>query len=868
MKQITTEDVNQIFKEIYNNIINSDRSFDIEFISKLITNKLIAIYDAETCELKTINKDEDRINTLSFSLKEKDDTITADLITIEKRFGKKTTQSQGSLISSILDEKQNDNIHIFSWWGDEKDNHNESFRRFVQIKSNEKKINKKSTEQYLRNIPSGKISNFIILTISLPIEISEEENNKASFKKYKINFCLHLHNVNNHTTNLSEINEITLSLKEILNLLSIPIYNAIYFKYVNQEVEIANKIKEINLSADSFEYVLEQIAIHFGEKLNSALNTIWYYDKENNLLGLHSYLYNSKNSGNKFFTIKDIEEIIKNFNIPKLLKRNTSIMGKLINKSDPYWKEENNINKFWIKESDINMLDDYKWKEVNDNIKTKQFIAIPIRSQINNDEDIIAIIGFHPNLTENDFDKMSFIYFRNFIEQILPTIHYFIEKKFSNNAKELAEGIRKIILSNQEIAFKELVKIIKKILNAEACSIFEARFQFEDNKGVFLIETTDESTKARKMIGKKIYEIDNNSITGYVAQSKKPIIINDVMNVVKYYSAILNNSTVFIENTLEQKHNSYIAVPTILGNDNNDSFYIIRCINKINKSNNMISDLFNEQDKNLLLYAGTIVESYRNILKVISERNHMLEMINHEIENPIASIRNKTISISNLINSNKYRLTEVLGNEKLDKLIEKIDDINSLINFFKYINYHTFELSRLLSGKKIDILCTEFNLLKTIKNVIYWMRPHLSDYDLNSSDILFKKFNPNVCVNIDINHFIQVIYNLINNALKYKDGSMKTEIEIEYCETKDNLELKFKDWGIGIDEVTSNNIFKLGYKSKYSIENKIKGNGFGLYLSKKLLNANGLNIYLSNYSKPTTFTIIIPIKYVSISNLN
>ncbi|MEH2112735.1 sensor histidine kinase [Nostoc sp.] len=104
----------------------------------------------------------------------------------------------------------------------------------------------------------------------------------------------------------------------------------------------------------------------------------------------------------------------------------------------------------------------------------------------------------------------------------------------------------------------------------------------------------------------------------------------------------------------------------------------------------------------------------------------------------------------------------------------------------------------------------------------------------------------------------QVIYNLLINAIKYAEkdpGQFK--ILLEASEYKENLMIKFKDWGIGVVEEDVNKIFEEGFRSLDAIK-KVGGSGLGLSISIAIIQQLGGSLKLVNNSKPTEFHLILP----------
>lgn len=98
-----------------------------------------------------------------------------------------------------------------------------------------------------------------------------------------------------------------------------------------------------------------------------------------------------------------------------------------------------------------------------------------------------------------------------------------------------------------------------------------------------------------------------------------------------------------------------------------------------------------------------------------------------------------------------------------------------------------------------------------------------------------------------------VLYNLINNAIKFRTPGKPPEILVSTFMEKDIIVLSVRDNGIGIDESKTEGIF-LKYKR---LDNDIEGSGIGLYLVKEIVSKAGGEIEVVSNPNGTEFKIYI-----------
>ena len=140
---------------------------------------------------------------------------------------------------------------------------------------------------------------------------------------------------------------------------------------------------------------------------------------------------------------------------------------------------------------------------------------------------------------------------------------------------------------------------------------------------------------------------------------------------------------------------------------------------------------------------------------------------------------------------------------------------------------------------------------------------------LNTKKIinLFSQFpeEKNVSLIADKERLLEVISNIMDNAIKFieKEGSIYFHVKVEETENNDDNDfangshvlITIKDIGVGISEEIFLRLFT-GFASK-----SINGTGLGLYISKSIIEAHGGKIWAENNKNGNgaTFTIRLPL---------
>ena len=127
------------------------------------------------------------------------------------------------------------------------------------------------------------------------------------------------------------------------------------------------------------------------------------------------------------------------------------------------------------------------------------------------------------------------------------------------------------------------------------------------------------------------------------------------------------------------------------------------------------------------------------------------------------------------------------------------------------------------------------------------------------SSITIETHTQDTSILADTFHFTNLVYNLLDNAVKYCDD--KPEIIIRLSKENQVLKLEFIDNGIGISNKNLSFIFDKFYRIPTEKSNEVNGFGLGLYYVKKICNLHHWKISAANNrEKGITITILIPEK--------
>ena len=233
--------------------------------------------------------------------------------------------------------------------------------------------------------------------------------------------------------------------------------------------------------------------------------------------------------------------------------------------------------------------------------------------------------------------------------------------------------------------------------------------------------------------------------------------------------------------------------------------------------------------------------------KKISEmKNDFVHNMTHEFKTPIS-----TISIAAQMLSDKSvnkdagtyeRLGDVINNETR-RLRFQVEKVLQMSLFDR--NNIALKLQELDANELIDSVIQTFSLKVTQSG--------------GTLDTRLEAYNP--FVNVDEMHFTNVIFNLLDNAFKYRREDEPLRLEVAtWNQGEDYLCVSIKDNGIGIQKVDLKRIFEKFYRVHTGNKHNVKGFGLGLTYVKKMIDLHHGTIKVtSEIGQGTKFIITLPI---------
>jgi PAS domain S-box-containing protein len=227
-----------------------------------------------------------------------------------------------------------------------------------------------------------------------------------------------------------------------------------------------------------------------------------------------------------------------------------------------------------------------------------------------------------------------------------------------------------------------------------------------------------------------------------------------------------------------------------------------------------------------------------------NSKSEFLANMSHELRTPLNSI----IGFSDLL------LEKVFG-ELNEKQLRYVSNISTSGKHLLALINDILDLSKVEAGK-MELHYSEFSIDSVFEEVKSVFSPLVQVKSLELTINIESGFTT---LEADRGRLIQILYNLISNAIKFTPNGGKVSI---YCKKSGNKALiSVTDTGIGISAEDQVKLFQPFTQLDASATKQYCGTGLGLALVKKIVNLHQGNIWVeSDTGKGSNFTFVIPLR--------
>ena len=244
----------------------------------------------------------------------------------------------------------------------------------------------------------------------------------------------------------------------------------------------------------------------------------------------------------------------------------------------------------------------------------------------------------------------------------------------------------------------------------------------------------------------------------------------------------------------------------------------------------------------LITFIFTVVVIFRQ-KKVSEMRNDFVNNMTHELKTPIASISLASQMLNDKSITKSESMLEHLGgviNDESKRLRFLVEKVLQMSMFDRRKN--VFKMKEADINEMVDNIANSFSLrVEHTGGKIY------TQVEAVESTIY-----------VEETHFSNVIFNLLDNAVKYSKPDQPLNIYLRTWNEGDRVFLSIRDTGVGIKKENLKKIFEQFYRVHTGNRHDVKGFGLGLAYVKKVIDLHKGTISVdSEFGKGTTFTISI-----------
>ncbi len=228
----------------------------------------------------------------------------------------------------------------------------------------------------------------------------------------------------------------------------------------------------------------------------------------------------------------------------------------------------------------------------------------------------------------------------------------------------------------------------------------------------------------------------------------------------------------------------------------------------------------------------------KELIRLNQEKNELIAIVSHDLRSPLNQIKGLlnviTLTDTSIKPETKENMSLIdLSVERLRAMVTRVLDINAIESGVIELKNEHFDINAV-----IELVITNFKSLAADKNI----------------RLVFNPSKQPVWVLLDKNYLIQILENLVSNALKF--SQLNTTVTINCRQSKGRVEVQVADEGPGITEADKKQLFSQYKKLSARPTAGETSTGIGLSIVKKYVTAmNGKVWCENNPDKGTSFFV-------------
>ena len=357
----------------------------------------------------------------------------------------------------------------------------------------------------------------------------------------------------------------------------------------------------------------------------------------------------------------------------------------------------------------------------------------------------------------------------------------------------------------------------------------------EDNKIIDFNKTLLSLFKLKDvdLRDKNIFDIVKTATIGNVDEKRLNRLLSATRNTTKTQSLT----------THFDKLNKYFNIEFSSLNNNNSYLGTLILFKDITQHMEDMQTIKDNQD--------SLMESER-----LASLGQLIGGIAHNLKTPIMSISGAAEGLTDLVKEYDMSIENPSVNFEDHHAIAK--DMSVWIDKIKDYTEYMSDIITAVKGQAVTLSETEntsFDLEELVKRIDILMKHELKNAIIYLNVHMF--IDRKIVIHGDVNSLVQVINNMISNAIQAYNGRTEEEINLDFnLDESNNLVISIEDHADGLPQKVKDKLFKEMITTKGK-----NGTGLGLYMSYSTIKAhfNGNITFESEEGKGTKFNIILPL---------
>jgi PAS domain S-box-containing protein len=232
------------------------------------------------------------------------------------------------------------------------------------------------------------------------------------------------------------------------------------------------------------------------------------------------------------------------------------------------------------------------------------------------------------------------------------------------------------------------------------------------------------------------------------------------------------------------------------------------------------------------------IDQYKNDME---RKDEFINIASHELKNPLTSLK-AYIQTLQLFDLPKESMVLV------ERALSGVNNLNFLIS--------SLLDTTIINSGELNLNLSNFSLTAVVKECVEQFGYTQKVYDIIFEHDEAREF----MVLADKDRIIQVIVNLINNAIKYSPGSNKVIVSMKETDDGKSVTVFIRDFGMGIPQDKQKLIFEKFYRINEGPKNSAKGLGLGLYIIQNIMLKHESTIHVkSKANEGSVFYFSLPV---------